>query len=432
MLSHNSQRGSTPIHRTLEWEPVSSPSGQSALFAPTLRPTAARNALTGFFLSGLLLSFPGAMLPGWLYHLSADYKGAGACFLFLNVGLLAGARIAPTLTRRTSLARILACGALTAASAFVLFALTLPPASSLWRYAGCLLLGCGAGITSTALLYAATPLYSHNRASTLNLAGATFGLGCCLTALLLAGTWFVYNVAGILLIFAGVAAGFAFLFSRWKLPDTVVPEEQSLRQVLSDFRNPAVVLFTLLLFFQFGNEWAIAAWLPLFLLERLGISPETSLIMLAVFWMALLSGRLAVQHLLPRVPHGRLLLGSMGAPVFGCIILTFTNNLFGATVAVLCLGLGFAPIYPLVAEKISSRFPHYNPAVFNGLFSFAFTGGLLAPWTIGYMADAWGIRAVMAVPLAGTLTVFVLMLLILLHARLSTAIPPASATIGRS
>lgn len=394
-------------------------SGESAVLAPPAPLVEARNAYVGFLLTGILLSFVGAILPVWQYHLTADYEGAGACFLLLNLGLLAGSRTAAYLTQRTSLWGLFAIGAFTAASAFVLFALTLPPASPLWRYVGCALLGLAAGIANTALLYATTPLYNGNRAATLNFAGTTLGVGCVATALLIAGTYFVYSAASILLMFAGIAAAFGILFSRWRLPDAPLPEKQSWRRVLADFRNPGVVLFTLLLFFQFGNEWAIAGWLPLFLIQRLGVSPEASLIMLAVFWVALLGGRAGVQPLLPRVSHGKLLLSSMAAPIFGCIILTFTNNLFGATVAVLCLGLGFAPIYPLVAEKISARFPHYHPGVFSGLFSFAFTGGLLAPWTIGLMAGTWGIRAVMAVPLPGTLMVFLLMLLILLETRLS-------------
>ncbi|HZU25164.1 MAG TPA: MFS transporter [Bryobacteraceae bacterium] len=398
---------------------VSSISGQSAVFAPAARATDARNAFAGFLLSGLLLSFVGAILPAWRYHITGDYRGAGACFLFLNIGLLAAARTTAVLTRRTSIVRLLSIGAFTAASAFVLFALTLPPASSVWRYIGFLVLGAGSGMTSTALLYATTPFYNRDRASTLNIAGATFGIGCSMAALLIAGTFFVYTVAQILLMFAAIAAGFGVFFGRWRLPAALPPQEQSWRRVVADFRNPGVVLFTLLLFLQFGNEWAIAGWLPLFLIERLGVSPETSLIMLAVYWLALMSGRLAVQPLLPRMRHGRLLLCSMAGAVFGCVILTFTNNLFGATVAVLCIGIGFAPVYPLVAEKISTRFPHYHPAVFSGLLSFAFTGGMLAPWTIGLMATSWGIRAVMAVPLPGTILVFLLTLLILLHARLN-------------
>ena len=38
-------------------------------------------------------------------------------------------------------------------------------------------------------------------------------------------------------------------------------------------RTVLALIFGFLLFFQFANEWSIAGWLPVFLIDRLGISP---------------------------------------------------------------------------------------------------------------------------------------------------------------
>src|SRR5262249_52888018 len=158
-----------------------------------------------------------------------------------------------------------------------------------------------------------------------------------------------------------------------------------------------------LLFVQLGNEWAIAGWLPLFLSQRLGISPASALLLLALYWAALLIGRVVSQWVLPRISHARLLLGCVVASIFGCTILLFTNNEFGAISGVLMIGASFAPVYPLVVEKIGSRFPHYHPGFYNGIFSFAMAGGLLAPCTLGYFANVWGVQIVMGLPLAGSI-----------------------------
>ena len=108
----------------------------------------------------------------------------------------------------------------------------------------------------------------------------------------------------------------------------------------------------------------------------------------------------------------RLLVGSVVAALFGCLILFFTNNSFGATTAVLFIGGGYASIYPLVAEAIGRRFPYYHPGFFNGIFSVAMVGGLLAPATLGYAASDWGVGVVMGIPLLGTCMVVLLLLLI--------------------
>ena len=114
--------------------------------------------------------------------------------------------------------------------------------------------------------------------------------------------------------------------------------------------------------------------------------------------------RLSNEDLLARVSHTRMLLASAFAAVLGCVILLATDNQFGAISAILLVGAGFAPIYPLVVEKIGGRFSYYHPGFFNGIFSFALTGGMIATWSLGLFANLWGIGVVMVLPLLGTVT----------------------------
>jgi fucose permease len=179
------------------------------------------------------------------------------------------------------------------------------------------------------------------------------------------------------------------------------------------------VLLALLLFFQLGNEWAVAGWLSLFLIQRLGISPASSLMMLALYWLALLVGRVVAQWALTWIRHSRLLMLSAGGAILGSLVLLSTNNRFGAVSGILLLGAAFAPIYPLLVEKIGHRFPAFHPGFYNGIFSIAISGGMLAPATLGFYASEWGIGIVMGLPLAGSIVVFVLLLLIGLEARIA-------------
>ena len=141
--------------------------------------------------------------------------------------------------------------------------------------------------------------------------------------------------------------------------------------------------------------------------------------MLAFYWFSLLVGRVVAQTVLPRINHAKLLFCSTIAALFGSVMLTVTNNLAGAFVGLLFIGAGFAPIYPLVVEKIGGRFPYYRPGYFNGIFSFAISGGLLAPWSLGFLAGSFGIGAVMAIPMLGTCMVFILTSLLWLEMRFS-------------
>jgi FHS family glucose/mannose:H+ symporter-like MFS transporter len=220
-----------------------------------------------------------------------------------------------------------------------------------------------------------------------------------------------------------IPAAFGWFYFKTSFSPQPVPHHPPARAIFSELRTPAAVLLALLLFFQLGNEWALAGWLALFLTQRLGISPATSLMMLALYWLALLVGRVAAQWILPKVRHGRLLLMSAAGSILGCMILLATDNQFGAVTGILLLGAAFAPIYPLVVEKIGHRFPYFHPGFYNGIFSCALAGGLLAPSTLGYWASQWGVRTVVGLPLAGTAVVFVLLLLIGLEARLNSFKP---------
>jgi fucose permease len=302
-------------------------------------------------------------------------------------------------------------------------ALVSPPASAWLRVLGLFFVGAGAGLANGGIFQALAPMYEHDRAVTINLAGTLAGLGCLVTSLLVAGAFYVYTVASILFFLGSIPAFFLAWYGRSRFPSVLAGRTPSLREALSVLRDPGPILFALVLFFQFGNEWSIAGWLPLFLIQRMGWSPESALFMLAFYWLCLLVGRVAAQALLPRLHHGKLLMGSVLSAMFGCFVLSMTNNRFGALSGIFFAAAGFALIFPLVIEKMGVRFPSYHPALFNGFVALAITGGLLANGSLGYWVDLWGIGVVMLLPLAGTILVFLLLLLITLETKLSGDAP---------
>ncbi len=389
----------------------------------TLRAAGARKALAGFFVSGLLLGFLGAILPSWRHHIFSEYPIISLYFFALIAGIASTARLSPPLLERKGIGWTLAFACATASAGLLFLAFVSPPYSPWLRAGGLLIVGMSAGILHTGIFHAISPMYRHDPAATINLAGICFGLGCLTVALLVSGTYYAYSTPAIQTWIAVIPGLFGWFYVRTKFRVPLVsPHQPSPSALWAELRSPGAVMFSLLLFFQFGNEWAIAGWLPLFLSQRLGISPKTAIGMLAMYWAALLIGRVAAQSILPRFSHAKLLALSVLGAMFGCIIMLFTINRFGAVIGILLLGGGFAPIYPLVVEKIGFRFPHYHPGFYNGIFSFAIAGGLLAPATLGYFASIWGVGVVMALPLAGSVVVFLLLTLISLEARLSAAL----------
>ncbi len=401
---------------TTQGTPVSATGRQ-----PTLQAATGRRALGGFFLSGVLFSFLGAVLPAWGYHLHSDHGTVGLYFLFLTFGIYVGAQACHWLVARTGLQALMTFGSGLACVGLLALAYLSGPQPPSMRMFALFFVGVAGSMVSTAVFHAITPLYEHDPAATVNLAGGLFGLGCLTTALVTAGAFDYYTVPSMLMLLAVIPFYFTLGFALGG-PVAYMPIEfPSFKKALSDFKSPGAILFTLLLFFQFGNEWAIAGWLPLFLIQQLGMSPTSGILLLALYWLALLAGRIISQAMLPRVRHSRVLMGSVLAALFGCVLLSLTEKMGGAVAGIVLIGGGFASIYPLTVESIEHRFPYYHPGFFGGIFSLGLVGGLLTPALLGAVAQQWGVGKVMLLPALGSIMVCVLVMLIWLETRLTRA-----------
>ncbi len=373
-------------------------------------------ARAGFLISGLFCSLPGALLPAWGFDVSSDYAAAGRYFLPLVIGLIASGvliqRIAARLSTRTLL---LIAGTIGAVSMCAL-AESAAGSGSFSGKGALAGLGAAAGFLHAGLFRALLASWERNPALTINSAGIFFGAGSITTAGLAAFTFFAWPVDRLLLVMAAFPVVFTLLVVRQTFPDFEVGRGAPIGK---HFRSVLALLFATLLFFQFANEWSIAGWLPLFLIHRFSMNPLTALLLLAVYFAAIVLGRVAAYFLIPRANHWRVLAVSGSLSVFACAVLSITDNRFGAVICILLLGLGFAPIYPILAAWIGRRFPDYHPGFFNGIFSVGLAGGLLAPWLLGELAARTGIWAVTTLPALGTCMVMLLLGMIWLHAKMT-------------
>jgi len=370
----------------------------------------------------MLMSFLGAVLPVWGYHIRGNLVEAGRYFLAMALGLALSYPSSRLLLARHGVRISVTAGCALAAVAFLWLGAAAPPAAWGWRSAGLLLLGLAAGWLNASAFQSISRIYEHDPASTVNMAGTLFGLGCLTTVAGLRLGYYVYDATSLMVLLAVPCAFAAGLYWRSGFLAPAAHEPRPVKGVFQEVRSPGAVLFSLILFFQFGNEWSIAGWLPVFLVQRVGLSPDRAILLLAAFWLALTLGRVLAQGLLAQTGHGKLLIASVAASLIGCLILLSTNNYFGCWVGILLCGTGSSAVYPLVIEKIGSRFPDYHPGFYNGLLSLGTAGGLVVPWLLGYAATWIGLGAIVAIPAAGIVMVFVLLSILWLEARLSGAV----------
>ncbi len=402
----------------------------------------AREWVGGFLVVGVLIGLLGSLLIVWQYHIDTDPQLIGLHFLALNAGYVIAVAITQRLLNRVAIRSVALVACAVGFGSLLTLSLLAPPVSALWRMLGLGFVGSAGGGLVTALLYVLEPRFEESPAVVANLGGALFGCGCLVATLMGAITYFAKSVQIETALLSIVPLIFFVLYAANKYPAALTAvehraEQAAIRETLRDLRSIAAVLFSLLLFFQFGNEWAIAGWLPLFLIHKLGSNPVWAIFALALYFLSLIAGRFAARALLPRVSHKRLLLASTAVAMTGYLLLSFTGTMAGAWVSVVVIGAGFAPIYPLVAESLDHRFS-YHPGFYNGIFSIAITGAMSAPWLLGYVAAYLGIQYVMLIPALGSIAVLILALLIMLEAHVMSGAKSASkpqpktATAGKS
>jgi fucose permease len=384
------------------------------------------SVLSGFWILGILLGLLGPLLIAWQYHIDVEPQIIGYHFLALNAGYLTASAIARRNTAHVRARRMAALSCAAAVAGLVGLSFLAPPAWTGWRIALLALIGAAAGGLATALFYLSESFFVKTPAVAANIGGLFFGCGCLTATIMTEATYFAGSVQLETAALALLPLFFFFIYLRgdkpWELLQMQQREEvrrksEGTRDTLKDLRSIATVLFSLLLFFQFGNEWSLAGWLPLYLVHRLGTNPAWAVGGLTLYFMALMVGRLVARSLLPRVNHRRLLLSSVTLAMAGYLILSFAATFPVALAAVVLIGAGFAPIYPLIAEQLDDRFS-YHPGFYSGAIAIAVSGATSVPWLLGYVDEYLGMQAVMLIPALGSCMVLLLASLMMFEAHL--------------
>jgi predicted MFS family arabinose efflux permease len=376
--------------------------------------------LSGFAISGLLLAMPGGLLPLWGFHVKPDFGTAGNYFLVLGLGVICASAVGHRFRAQVKPGRMLPLGCFAGAVAMLLLSLGAPPAAVWYQCLALFLTGAAAGAVNMGVLEPIAGAYEANPAGVALTGGVFFGAGSVVSAWLLSQCLDASNPARLMALAAVMPglAGVAFGRMRPKGQEDRLARAAGTGGAAlgsdraKDLRSVLAILFALLLFFQFANEWAIAGWLPVYLIDRLGMNPSQAVGLLALYWLALTAGRFFAARLLTTVSHGRMLLMSALCALFGSVFLLGAMTTFGTVVGILLTGAGFSAIYPLAAERIATRFTAYHPGYFNGIFTFAMTGGILAPFALGYLAAGYGLRMLPLMTLPGSAAVFGLIALI--------------------
>lgn len=382
--------------------------------------------LRAFLISGFLLALPGGLLPLWGYHVDSEFGTAGNYFLAMGLGMAVAMGVARKLAGKCAADRVLTCGCFLSSLALLMLTIAAPPAL-IWYQMVCLVVtGAAAGLVNHAIFETIGPAWEADPAGVTLRAGVYFGAGSVLASVAMAesfGGATIGDTSAMRTFAISAALPIIAAFAFRRLPAAPPAQEVAIQdeddEATRARRTVLATLLGLLLVFQFANVWGVAGWLPIYLIDRLGMSPVGAVMLLAMYWMAITAGRMGAPLVMRLMPHGRMLGISAFCALFGGTALAAADTRGGVVIGILLMGFGFAAIYPLALERISTRFTGYHPGYFSNLFLCAMSGGMFAAFAIGHVAAWSGLRAIPVAAMLGSCTVFVLLLMIWLGRKVS-------------
>ncbi|MGE3799150.1 MAG: sugar MFS transporter [Thermomicrobiales bacterium] len=223
----------------------------------------------------------------------------------------------------------------------------------------------------------------------------------------------------------GVPALLLLAWRFWSAPiPQAAPRDRSNR---SDERLPR--LFWMLwgvLFLSLSVEWCMAYWGADFLHDEVGLEKATASTMMSVFFVAMITGRMAGSRLARRMASTRLLMLSFAIALVGFPLFWLGTQSWINVTGLFLTGLGVANFYPLTVSSALAVLPASVDRALTRLQISAGSALLLMPLIVGIVSDSVGIKTGLGVivPLIGF--AMVLIAYVDLQLKASTGAPARS------
>jgi fucose permease len=356
------------------------------------------------FLFGIVMALFGAILPALRARLGIDLAQAGGLFLVMNAGMLATSLGLGPLVDRFGMKPPLAAGPVVEGLGLAVVASAAGYTALAW---GALLIGIGGGAlnSSTNALVADLHDSPEARSAALNKLGVFFGIGAVLMPFAIGLLLEAASFSAILLAAALVCLLVAVHNTLAPLPPPKQAGHPPLAGILALARQPVVVVFAALLFFQSGIEFVAGGFVSSFLVRETGFSVEAAAWTVAGYWGALMLARLVLSRAALRLDGRRLIVGCALATAASVSLLAASRQPAVAVSASLAIGAALAGIFPTAFGIVAARYPSRTGTVFGLLLAAALSGGMLLPWFAGQVGEAHGLRPALLVVAALSLAV---------------------------
>ncbi len=332
-----------------------------------------------FALDGVVTTLLGPILPSLASHFSLNDEQSGRFFVAQFVGAIAGSLASGRMYAKWGANRTLFAGF----AAIVLGVGTIGRGPIGISLGAVVLYGVGIGIATPSINLLAAGVSGVRRTANLNALNASWCVGALAGPPLIFRLLATYPLTQVLF---GLTLLLALIPIYFLLQNGSVKPAPG-QAVQGRFRCNSIVLFTCcLLFLYVGMENGVSGWLVSYGLRAEGMSVSGAAYSQAVFWGAILGGRLLVASGL-RVRDSRIVLAGIVAALVGTSLFVAAPNGIVYFTGILLAGSGMSVIFPTAISVFMGRGGVDSQRSSGFVFACASLGGASMPWLMGRVSS---------------------------------------------
>jgi len=172
-----------------------------------------------------------------------------------------------------------------------------------------------------------------------------------------------------------------------KFPQTARQEGVSIRTTLGMLRSPALLLFSLILFFQSGFEGATGSFTPIFLQNARNFTTEAATLSLTWFTVGMLAGRFCLGAVMKRAGNSLTLVIYLAIALLGVATLGFSSDIALIYTSVALTGFGVGATYPVAFNYLGAMFRNLSGTAFSIAILIALMGQFAFNKAVGLLFD---------------------------------------------
>jgi MFS transporter, FHS family, L-fucose permease len=358
-----------------------------------------------FLAAGICLASLGPLLPSLALHVGRDIAVLGWLFTALSGGVMLAQFGVGFASDRFGQRPVLVVGMLLMGSGT--FGVTLSHSLAVLLTAAIVIgLGFGAVMTAGNLLIA--QLFPTCGAAALNGMNLFFGVGSMVGPAVVGQAGSRLAMPHVALWLGGVML-LALAPAVLLLAAAASPMRTTTNSAERSSSHPAMLwLSGLLLLIYTGTEVGFAAWLTVYMIASINLTPVSAALVVSGFWLALTLGRAFGAALGMRLtPQSLLAISLLGMLAAAAILMVSVGNLERSVAGVLLFGLSCGPVFPTLLALVTTATRGSGTAA-SLVLALGNCGSLIIPALIGWLLNRYGPSSTSGLLLGAALAMLIL------------------------